>query len=118
MRAILLSLSVLLASCSVFGPVHETPAKPLTPIQRAQQSLNEANAILTAVNLTIKQQVEDKAISKADAQSFLDEAKSLGRQVDLAQDSLKLGVGDLTTPETQLELVRGLQRRLHQRIGK
>ena len=114
MRALVLSLSLLLASCGILGPL-EPVGKASTPAEIAQLAVNEANLSLTAAANVITQNVRDKVWTKAQAQSHLDRVRDLAKQVDRAQDLIRLG--DYTQGKTQAEIVKGALIILHREIA-
>ena len=114
MRPLLLSLSFLLASCGILGPV-EPIGKASTPAETAQLAVNEANLSLTAAANVIAQNVKDKVWTKQQAQSHLDKVKDLSHQVDRAQELIRLG--DFTQGKTQAEVVKAGLVILHREIA-
>lgn len=110
-----------LTGCGLTEPLHK-PADPsvvLTPQQQAQQlarhTVEEANAALTAVNRTIATNVTAKVWTKAQAQSYLDESKKYGKQVDAARDALRLL--NFSDAQAQAGAVKALILELQKRIA-
>ena len=114
MRAVLLSLSLFLASCGVFGPV-EPISKPSSPAETAQLAVNEANLSLTAAANVVAGNLKDRVWTKAQAQGYLDKIKDLSHQVDRAQELIRLG--DFTQGKTQAEVVKAALIILHREIA-
>ena len=114
MRVILASLSLLMVSCSILGPV-EPIGKASTPAEQAQLAVNEANLSLAAAANVITQNVKDKVWTKQQAQSHLDKVKDLSHQVDRAQELIRFG--DFTGGKTQAEIVKAGLVILHREIA-
>lgn len=114
MRVILLSLSLLLASCGLFGPV-EPVGKAFTPAEQAQLAVNEANLALTAAANVVAGNVKDRIWTKAQAQGYLNKIRDYARDVDRAQELIRLGSFELG--KSQAELTKSLIIILHREIA-
>lgn len=118
LQAIVLGLALSLVGCAGFQPIKtSTPTEQMTPVQRAQQQINEANALLTAINQTIAQRVKDGSLPAADAQRYLDRSKVAGKNLDTIQAAIRAGSGDFADPAVQLQLIRQLEQELLKRVG-
>lgn len=118
MRWLLIGLLALLPACgTLYVPLPSSESSVAGPAAKAQAAINEANALLTAINAAIKEQVEAKVMPPEEAQQWLDRSKALGRRVDELQALVRLGEADLRDIEAQKRLIFELQRELHARIG-
>lgn len=108
----------LLGGCQTLGlaPIHKAPTAEQqaaeTPAQKAERlartALDEANATLTAINITIKQNVQavPPLFTKAEAQDYLNESKKYGKQLDDVADLIVVGkFGDAQTQAAAIQKV-------------
>ena len=100
--------------CSVLGPV-EPIGKAFTPAEQAQLAVNEANLSLTAAANVITQNLKDKVWTKQQAQGYLDKVRLYAKDVDKAQDLVRLGQFELG--KSQAELTKSLIIILHREIA-
>ena len=114
MRAVLLSLSLFLASCGVFGPV-EPISKPSSPAETAQLAVNEANLSLAAAANVVSSNVKDRIWTKEQAQGYLNKIRDYAKDVDRAQDLVRAGQFELG--KSQAELTKSLIIILHREIA-
>jgi hypothetical protein len=77
--------------------------------------VNEANLGLTAAANIISSNVKDGIWTKAQAQGYLNKVRDYSRQVDRAQDLIRLG--DFAQGKTEAEAVRSLIVLLHREIA-
>lgn len=103
--------------CAMFGGSVDSIAVPQSLPDAGKQAaslINEANVLLTALNLTIKDDVEGGIYTKAQAQGYLDKTKAAGAKVDEAQ--LLLAKGDyskaISVAQLQKTVLLALQREL------
>ena len=112
MRAFILCLALLLPGCALFGPVEPVSTRALTtPAEQAQNAVNEANLSLTAAANVIAQNVKDGIWTKEQGRTYLDKVKNYAKQVDRAQELVKLG--EFGQGKTQAEAVKALIIVLH-----
>ena len=117
---IILAFAALLGGCALFGPVEPVPSGTVSSAlppgaQQAQLAINEANLALTAAANVIAGNVKDRIWTKQQAQGYLDKVKDYVRQVDRAQELVRLG--DFVQGKTQAEAVRSLIVILHREIA-
>jgi len=118
----LIPLLAMLAGCpSMTQPLHapveataESPAQKATRLAHA--SIDEANAALTAFNVTIGNNAAAGIWTKAQAQEALDQSKELGKGLDVAREAMRLG--DITSAATQAELVKKLLITLQRKVAE
>jgi hypothetical protein len=120
MRTFLFIMGLALGGCSVFGTVEPlgkgTVSTSLPPAgQQAQLAVNEANLGLTAAANVIASNVKDGIWTKQQAQGYLNKVRDYSRQVDRAQDLIRLG--DFAKGKTEAEAVRALIVLLHREIA-
>ncbi|GIW55388.1 MAG: hypothetical protein KatS3mg082_1792 [Nitrospiraceae bacterium] len=117
-RWLLIGLLALLPACgTLYVPLPSADPALAGTAAKAQAAINEANAMLTAINMAIKEQVGAKTMPPDEAQRWLDRSKALGRRVDELQALVRLGEADLRDIEAQKRLIFELQRELRARIG-
>ena len=114
MRALVLTLLVTIGGCGIFGPT-EPVGKASTPAEQAQLAVNEANLSLTAAANVITQNLKDKVWTKQQAQGYLDKVRLYAKDVDKAQDLVRLGQFELG--KSQAELTKSLIIILHREIA-
>ncbi|MGH8676875.1 MAG: hypothetical protein ACREUQ_00800 [Burkholderiales bacterium] len=111
-------LLVLLAGCETFTrPVHD-PQAPVTEsaaVHQARVIIDEANALLIAVNRTIGANVDAGVWTKTQAQDYLDESKILGQRLDQAREALR--IGSFSDAQAQANALRVLIVNLQRRIA-
>lgn len=116
MRVLLLCLALVLPGCQLFGTVEPVSTRPITSAaEQAQNAVNEANLGLTAAANVIAANVKDRIWTKQQAQPYLDKVKDYARQVDRAQELIRLGQFD--SARTQAEAVRALIVVLHREVA-
>lgn len=90
MRTFVLIVALGLVSCSTLQPF-KVPTNLTETQATAQQLINEANVTLAAISNVIGQNVTDGTMTKAEAQTALDDVKRYAAQVDDAQALLRAG---------------------------
>lgn len=115
-----IALASLMGGCALFGPVEPvsrgTVSSTLPPAgQQAQLAINEANLTLAAAANVIAGNLKDRIWTKQQAQGYLDKVKDYARQVDRAQELVRLG--EFAQGKTQAEAVRALIIVLHREIA-
>ena len=115
-----LLLSLALGSCAFRGPAEplSTMSVPTTLPEagkQAQVAVNEANLALTAAANVIAANAKDGIWTKPQAQGYLDKVKDYAKQVDRAQELVRLGQFDLG--KTQADAVRSVILILHREIA-
>ena len=102
-------------------PVHapttiENEAPMAKALRLAHIAIDEANAALTALNVTIGNNAAAGVWTKDQAQGYLDLSKMYGAKVDAAREALRLGnVADATS---QAELVKTFILMLHKKVAE
>ena len=82
----------------------------------ARNTVDEANADLTAMNRVIKANVAAGVWTPDQAQGYLDRSKAFGRDVDKAQDALLLG--DLNDATVRAAAIKALIMRLQLEVAQ
>lgn len=117
MRALLLSLALLLPSCALFAPAEIPVSQQLSvQAQAAQKSINEANVALASAANVIAQNVTDGIMTKPEAQAMLDKVKDYAKKVDAAQTLLNSG--DILSAKNQADLIKSAILALHKEVAK
>jgi PBP1b-binding outer membrane lipoprotein LpoB len=116
MKILILFLALMLGGCSMFGPLETaTPMSVPTTLpeagRQAQLAINEANLALTAAANVIAANVKDGIWTKAQAQGYLDKVREYAKQVDRAQEAVRLG--QFSTAQAQANAVQALILILH-----
>jgi hypothetical protein len=116
LAALLICLS--LAGCETLFQKADTPvSKTLHPIaQEAQSAINEANILITATANVIGENVKAGITPKDEAATQLSKLRDYAKQVDRAQEAVRLG-GDLADVKTQTELIRKALIAFHKEVA-
>lgn len=95
MKTLLIALALIipLAGCGITEPLHGPDAKVTesAEVHAARTAIDEANAILEAVNQVIGDNAAAGVWTKVQAQGYLDQSKDLGKRLDEARGFLRLG---------------------------
>ena len=115
-----LFVAIALSGCALVGQVEplstmSVPATLPEAGKQAQVAVNEANLALTAAANVIAANVKDGIWTKAQAQGYLDKVKDYAKQVDRAQELVRLGQFDLG--KSQADAVRAVILILHREIA-
>lgn len=117
MRAIVIVIAALFAATLPACAPIQAPTRE-SAVVHAQAAVNEANAMLTAINITLRQRLEDGTMSAAEAARWLEKSRDLGRQADVMQSIIRAGAADHNVrTDILLDAIRALQRDLHERLG-
>lgn len=116
MRAALLWARVLLLALFLTAcgskPIH--PDKPKSPQEVAQQSIDEANAAITAAASTLLQAYKDGAVSDANVREWRGDLNEAAATLDKAQ--ALLDVGDLSTAQGKVKAAQALLQLAQKRL--
>ena len=82
--------------------VHQDTAKLVTPQQKAQAAVDQANATIAAAARTLVNGYQAGVYTKDEAKKLRDDLVTASNYVDKAEDYGKLG--DLANAQTQLQL--------------
>jgi len=124
MRTLALFLILLLAGCAgmsgmtqpLHAPVAVTNEDSAVKAYRvAHEAIDEANAALNALNITIGNNAASGVWTKEQAQDYLDQSKAQGKKLDVAREALRFG--NLADANTQAELVKTLLLNLQRKVA-
>lgn len=116
MKALVLSLALLLPACSLMQPA-EVPVNTTLPaaVQTVQKTITEANILITAAANVVSQNYKDGISTKEEAMAYALKLKDMADTLDSAQQALRLG--DLTNAKNQAELIQKAITLLHKEVA-
>lgn len=116
MKALVLSLALLLPACSLMQPA-EVPVNTTLPaaVQTVQKTITEANILITAAANVVAQNYKDGISTKEEAMAYALKLKDMADKLDSAQQALRLG--DLTNAKNQAELIQKAITLLHKEVA-
>lgn len=116
MKALVLSLALLLPACSLMQTA-EVPVNTTLPaaVQTVQKTITEANILITAAANVVAQNYKDGISTKEEAMAYALKLKDMADKLDSAQQALRLG--DLTNAKNQAELIQKAITLLHKEVA-
>lgn len=116
MKALVLSLALLLPACSLMQPA-DVPVNTTLPaaVQGVQKTITEANILITAAANVVSQNYKDGISTKEEAMAYALKLKGMADTLDSAQQALRLG--DLTNAKNQAELIQKAITLLHKEVA-
>jgi|SoiMethySBSTD1v2_1073268.scaffolds.fasta_scaffold277873_4 hypothetical protein len=112
-KPLILSLA-LLGGCTILEPAQLPGPAAVTPVQKAQASINEANLLITAAAHTLEANRKDGIISEAEYWELGTQLVAYAKDVDHAQAALR---GGEAGAEGQAEMLKVLIVQLHKQIA-
>ena len=110
------ALTIALGGCADLLRPADVPVSQSLPVaaQSVQKTINEVNIALTAAANVVAQNKADGIYNDAEVAGYKAQLQDAARQVDKAQNLLRLG--DIASARTQAEIVERLILALHKEV--